>query len=138
MFEKVLIAVDNSPHAAHALEAGRELARLAGGETRVVHVREVMVYPRSGEISNEDTEHATNVVEEAVAQLKEAGLEASGTVRVAVNGHIARQILEEADEWGATVLVLASRGLTNLAGIVIGSTTHKVLHLGHLPLLVVR
>jgi nucleotide-binding universal stress UspA family protein len=35
-------------------------------------------------------------------------------------------------------MVLASRGLSDLAGLVIGSTTHKVLHLGHFPVLVVR
>jgi nucleotide-binding universal stress UspA family protein len=51
---------------------------------------------------------------------------------------VASQILEEGDEWGASVMVLASRGLSDLAGLVIGSTTHKVLHLGHFPVLVVR
>jgi nucleotide-binding universal stress UspA family protein len=33
---------------------------------------------------------------------------------------------------------LGSRGHTELVGLIIGSTTHKVLHLGTLPVLVVR
>jgi len=36
------------------------------------------------------------------------------------------------------VVVLGARGLTDLEGLVMGSTTHKVLHLGTLPVLVVR
>ena len=63
---------------------------------------------------------------------------ATGNLRTALTGHVATEILDEANEWGASVIVLASRGLTDLAGLVIGSTTHKVLHLGHIPVLVVR
>ncbi len=138
MFDKVLIAVDGSTHAGRALEAGAELVSLAGGEARVVHVRDVEVHSRSGEIADENRDEASEIVDGALATLKEHGVAATGNVRTSLNSHVVREILDEADEWGATVVVMASRGLSDLVGLVIGSTTHKILHLGHLPVLVVR
>lgn len=138
MFEKVLVAVDGSSHAEKALKAGGELARLGDGEVRVLHVREVYMFPRGGDSSEEDRQQAADLVEGAVERLRVKGVKASGATRAAINGRVAREILDEAREWGATTLVMASRGLTDLSGIVLGSTTHKVLHLTDLPVLVVR
>jgi nucleotide-binding universal stress UspA family protein len=138
LFAKVLVAIDGSPHAEHALGAAQQLASLSGGEVRVVHVREVAVVGRAGAIPTEERAEAEKLVDDAVAELTKAGLNATGALRGGRVGHIAAELLEEADEWGATVMVLASRGLSDLAGLVVGSTTHKVLHLGQFPVLVVR
>jgi nucleotide-binding universal stress UspA family protein len=39
---------------------------------------------------------------------------------------------------GADVIVMGSRGRGDLAGLVLGSTAHKVIHLADRPVLVVR
>ena len=138
MFEKVLVAIDGSSQAEHALSAAQQLASLSGGEVRVVHVREVAFAGRLGALPTEGQAEAEKLVDEAVAELTKAGMTVTGVVRGGQLGHVASQILEEGDEWGASVMVLASRGLSDLAGLVVGSTTHKVLHLGQFPVLVVR
>jgi nucleotide-binding universal stress UspA family protein len=141
MFEKVLVAIDGSPHGAHALSAAQQLAALSGAEVRVVHVREVALVGGArggGVIPTEARAESEQLVDDAVAELTKSGLAATGALRGGFSGHVASELLEEANEWGASVMVLASRGLSDLAGLVIGSTTHKVLHLGHLPVLVVR
>jgi nucleotide-binding universal stress UspA family protein len=138
MFEKVLVAIDGSAQAEHALDAAQQLASLSGGEVRVVHVREVALAGRAGAVPMEEEAEAKKVVDDAVAKLAKSGLNVTGALRGGRLGHVPAQLLEEAEEWGATVMVLASRGLSDLAGLVIGSTTHKVLHLGQLPVLVVR
>jgi nucleotide-binding universal stress UspA family protein len=51
---------------------------------------------------------------------------------------VAVEICDEAREVGATAIVSGSRGLTDLEGFIVGSTTHKLLHLSHLAVLVVR
>jgi len=140
MFEKVLVAIDGSSQAVQALSAAQELGKLSGAEVRVVHVREI-AFDRGdsdGPDPSEGRDEAKKLVDDAVAELTKAGLNATGAVRGALAGHVAKDLLEEASEWGATVIVLGSRGLSDLAGLVVGSTTHKVLHLGHLPVLVVR
>ena len=48
------------------------------------------------------------------------------------------EILAEAEESGASVIVMGSRGVSDLTGLLVGSTAHKVLHLGRLPVLVIR
>ena len=140
MFEKVLVGIDGSPHAAKALSGARELATLSGAEVRVVHVRELASVPggRGGPIPSEGRDEAQKLVDGAVAELTSAGLNVTGAVLSGFAGHVAKVLLDEASEWGADVMVLSSRGLSDLAGLVVGSTTHKVLHLGHLPVLVVR
>jgi Universal stress protein family len=41
-------------------------------------------------------------------------------------GHAAREIVDEAKAHDAGVIVMGSRGLGDLAGLVLGSTAHKV------------
>jgi Universal stress protein family len=36
------------------------------------------------------------------------------------------------------LIVMGSRGLSDIAGLFVGSVTHKVLQLAHVPVLVVR
>ena len=70
--------------------------------------------------------------------LADGGVSATGVVRSSHTGRVAAEIIEEADESGSSVIVMGTRGRTDLEGLVMGSTTHKVLHLGTTPVLVVR
>lgn len=134
MFEKVLVAIDSSPYAEAALGAAEKIAVETKGSVRVVHVREVV----SPIPAIESRDEAATFLAESVAKLDERGIDVSGSVRDAKVGHVASEIIAEAHEWGAEVIVVASRGLTDLSGLVLGSTTHKVLHLADLPVLVIR
>jgi nucleotide-binding universal stress UspA family protein len=40
MYDKIMVAIDQSPVAERVLVAARELAQLSGGEVRVLHLRE--------------------------------------------------------------------------------------------------
>ena len=138
MFEVLLLAVDDSETAKQAHEAAAQLATLSGGEVRVVHVREYGFVGRAGQVEDEDRSDAQAIVDTAVGNLTQAGIKATGVVRGAPFGHAASEILDEAESVGATTIVMGSRGLNALEGLIVGSTTHKVLHLGNLPVLVVR
>jgi nucleotide-binding universal stress UspA family protein len=67
-----------------------------------------------------------------------AGIKAHGVVRDTVFGYAAREIVSDAEEHGVDVIVMGSRGRGDLAGLVLGSTAHKVIHLADRPVLVVR
>ncbi len=86
----------------------------------------------------EEHDHAVALVDLAVADLGAAGVNATGTVRASLSGLVVAEILEEAEEFGASVIVMGSRGMSDLTGLLVGSTAHKVIHLGRLPVLVVR
>ena len=137
MFETILVAIDHSDHSKHALSAAKDLAKAAKSQVRVVHVREMSI-GKPGPVPKEFSDEANALVDEAVKDFTADGIGASGTVRNSHTGRVAAEIIGEADEAGASVIVLGSRGLTDLEGLVMGSTTHKVLHLGTIPVLVVR
>ena len=48
------------------------------------------------------------------------------------------EIVSEAKKRGADVIVMGSRGRGDLAGLVLGSTAHKVIHLADRQVMVVR
>jgi nucleotide-binding universal stress UspA family protein len=54
------------------------------------------------------------------------------------NGYAAREIVNDAIEVDADVIVMGSRGRGDIAGLLLGSTAHKVIHLSDRPVLVVR
>jgi nucleotide-binding universal stress UspA family protein len=59
-------------------------------------------------------------------------------VRNTTYGRAAREIVAAAGAHGADVIVMGSRGRSDVAGFVLGSTAHKVVHLSDRPVLVVR
>jgi nucleotide-binding universal stress UspA family protein len=137
MYEKILVAIDESEAAERVLAAAQELASLSDGEICILHLRErepskFMTPP------SETTGEAQATVDAAVKGLAGAGIKAAGIVRDAVFGYAAREIVTEAKTRGAGVIVMGSHGRGDLAGLLVGSTVHKVLHLAHVPVLVVR
>ena len=71
-------------------------------------------------------------------QLARAGVKAHGEVRNTIFGSAAREILADAKAHDAGVIVMGSKGRGDLAGLLLGSTAHKVIHLSDRPVLVVR
>jgi len=137
MYEKILAAVDESEIAERVLAAARELASLSHGEIYVIHLRErepakFMTPPI------ETPREARTLMDDAVGKLVDAGVKATGLVRESVFGYAAKEIIAEAKSRDVGVIVMGSRGHGDLAGLLIGSTAHKVIHLADRPVLVVR
>ena len=138
MYERLLVAIDHSEVTERVLEAARNLASLSQAEVWVLHLREREVLPRAGVIPTESKDKARAEVEAAVEALLKAGINARGEVRDTVFGYAARDIVDDAQEHDVSVIVMGSRGRGDLAGLVLGSTAHKVIHLADRPVLVVR
>jgi nucleotide-binding universal stress UspA family protein len=139
MYGKILVAVDHSEPSAHALEAALGLASLSHGEVWVLHLREREMMGKTGLMtSKESSGEAGADVTAAVDALTRAGIKAHGVVRDTGFGHAAPEIVSDAAEQGVDVIVMGSRGRGDIAGLVLGSTAHKVIHLADRPVLVVR
>ena len=138
MYERLLVAIDHSETTDRVLDAARNLASLSQAEVWVLHLREREVLPRAGVIPTESKDEARAEVEAAVEKLLKAGINAHGEVRNTVFGYAARDIVDDAQEHDVSVIVMGSRGRGDLAGVVLGSTAHKVIHLADRPVLVVR
>ncbi|MGO8876567.1 MAG: universal stress protein [Acidimicrobiales bacterium] len=138
MFEKLVVALDASKHAGPVLSAAAELASKFESEVRVLHVVEMSIPARTGQGSHEEDSEAQKLLDDAVATLQSHGVAATSSLSSAPHGKVAGMISDEARQWGATAIITGTRGLSDLEGILVGSTTHKLLHLTQLPVLVVH
>jgi nucleotide-binding universal stress UspA family protein len=139
MYEKLLVAVDHSKVTERVLAAARDLAKLSGGEVWVLHLREREFAAKTGLVPSAETaDDAQAQVDAAVEELTQAGIKAHGTVRNTLYGYAAREIVEDAKALDVGVIIMGTRGRGDMAGLVLGSTAHKVIHLGDRPVLVVR
>jgi nucleotide-binding universal stress UspA family protein len=94
--------------------------------------------PRRRGFAIEPAAEAQSLVEHAAQELDDAGIKTHYEVRNTTYGRAAREIVAAAGAHGADVIVMGSRGRSDVAGFVLGSTAHKVVHLSDRPVLVVR
>jgi nucleotide-binding universal stress UspA family protein len=139
MYDRILVAVDHSEISDRALLAARDLALLSNGEVWVLHLREREIAVKTGLAMMDETQGDANAkVSAAVEKLTGAGVKAHGEVRTTLFGYAARDIVDDAIAHDADVIVMGSRGRSDLAGLILGSTAHKVIHLADRPVLIVR
>lgn len=140
MFERILLAVDGSEHALHATKKAAELARaMKPKELRVAVVydpipvylgepnMQVAITSRKGE--------AESILEKAVAEIGDVPCEVHQSI---LEGNPAEAIIEIANNRNSDLIVMGSRGLGRLAGLVLGSTSQKVVAHAPCPVLIVR
>lgn len=137
MFDKILLAVDSSPHSAKAADAATELAKLSNAEVLVCHVRAPLT-GRAGHVDVDLREQDDNIAEGIARSLEERGVKATASRVAAYYGDTAQRIVEAASAVGAEGIVMGSRGHSDLPNLLFCSVTHKVLHLATRPVLVVR
>ncbi len=135
MFERILLAVDGSPHSAEAVPVAADLAFRYHGELVVFHARELDLV--TGE-EVESSREASELVDGLVRALKDTGVSARGEIVSVPAGTTARAIVEAAREEDADLVVLATRGLSDWSRLLVGSVAHDVVHHAEVPVLVVR
>jgi nucleotide-binding universal stress UspA family protein len=84
----------------------------------------------------ESEERARELVDGAVENLRAAGVEANGEVGSGV-GSTARELLDIARRYGATVIVVGDRG-SHLSDLLLGSVANRIAHLAYCPVLLAR
>lgn len=140
MFEKILLAVDGSDHALHAARIAAELARtLNSTEFRIV-VAYDFIPPYLGEPNMQYAidarmEEAKTILDHAV---KEVGKLPCDIHTELIEGSEAEAIINVANTRQSDVIVMGSRGHGTLAGLLLGSTSQKVVAHAPCPVLIVR
>lgn len=144
----ILIAYDGSNDAQSAIDQAGVL--MSGEPTTVLSVWEPFVdvmtrtgvgFGMTGEIDFEqidkaNEESAGERAADGARRASRAGLNAQPRTR-ARHTTIAETILEEADEIGASAIVLGTRGLTGVKSLLLGSVSHAVLQHADRPVIVV-
>lgn len=133
---RVVVGVDASEHALHALRAAVDEARLRGAELDVVcAVPELLFLP---EPALRQRTHADaravghEMIDRALSRVDTRGL---AVERLAVEGHAASVLCDVAK--GASLLVVGSRGYGGFRGLLVGSVTQHVVAHAPCPVLIV-
>lgn len=137
MISRILLAADGSDYSARALRMAAEIAGRFEAEIVVFHAHEHAM-GRGGGFEVETLAEASALIDGLVRELKDVGLPVRGEVRSCYYGHTAREIVGLAQSEGADLIVMGSRGLSDVAGLLLGSVAHEVLQLAGIPVLVTR
>jgi nucleotide-binding universal stress UspA family protein len=135
---RIFLPIDGSEHSQRAIANASELAKLSGGEIRVFHFQDRELTKSGVVMSLETSADAKELVDSVIAGLQGAGIKVSGETRAGLHGGAAKAIVDEANDFGAELIVMGSRGLSDFQGLLVGSVAHKVVHFAHCPVLVVR
>jgi nucleotide-binding universal stress UspA family protein len=140
MFTKILVGLDGSAAAQHALEQALALARLTGGSVQALSVEEKLpAYAATvGEVLDEDAyknQYFRTIHDEArrLAAAQQVAFEAG-----VVSGHAADQLVQAARQGGHDLLVIGHTGHSRLHHLLLGSTADRVVEHAPCPVLVTR
>jgi nucleotide-binding universal stress UspA family protein len=137
MFKTILWATDGSETAAQALPYVLELTENASAKLVIGHVREIYGGRSAGYPVYADDTDIRAQVEKQVKDLAETGVNATFVERNAMQGHTAKMIGEIAEEHGAELIVVGTRGHSRIGTLLIGSVTQELLHQHKAPVLAV-
>jgi nucleotide-binding universal stress UspA family protein len=139
-FQRILIAIDQGPIAARAMEVGADLAKALGAQIALVHV----VDPKLA--SAPEGGYPPSVILDEFRQegrqlLKAASLRIGGDPpprEYLVEGNSSREIIKTAGEWKADLIVLGTHGRSGISRVFLGSTAEGVVRNSPIPVLTVR
>ncbi|OXM83070.1 universal stress protein [Paenibacillus rigui] len=141
LYSKILVAYDGSETSERALDSALKLAKLNHySKVDIIHIFNLPAYfvgtgvfipPAAVEDNSHYTEQLIEKIKEVVADLSNIHIE----VR---NGAITKEILGYAEEIGAELLIVGSRGLSGISEFVLGSVSHNLVQHAKIPVLVIK
>ena len=139
MFQKILIAYDGSEHAQRAARIAGDFARMQDqAELWLVCAMETVTSglgtPYIDELITERTRAGENLLQQARELIGE---------KIPIHdellfGSPAESILNVAANRGCDLIIMGTRGLGGLRGLLLGSQIHKVISLAECPVLAVK
>jgi nucleotide-binding universal stress UspA family protein len=131
----IIVGYDGSDGSRAALDVALDVGSTFGD--RVVLAFGYHVQKLGGEVldyAKAVRERAEEAAEHGVHQAQAKGVEVESVV---IERHPAEVLAELGKERGARMIVVGTHGEAPLKGAIVGSTSHKLLHLSEVPVLVV-
>ena len=136
MFGTIVVGVDGSGHADRAVETVAKIA--AGTKDKVVVFHGVVIHhARATAYTDETLEDMQELVDRYVGQLAAAGVPATGEMHRELEIGIGGALIDVANSHQAGLIVVGTRGRSDVASMLLGSVSHEVVRKARLPVLVV-
>jgi len=144
LFSRILVGLDGSDYSLRALDFAIDLAKKYQSQLVLVHVVMRQIYainpPEAGILAGTaivrelETEGKT-ILTQGEEKVKAQGLPVEARLR---QGVPAEELLRAAADEKADLMVLGSRGLSQVRAFLLGSVSDKVSHHAKCPILIVR
>ena len=136
---KILVPVDGSDHSMRAAEYAAKLARRLDGQILLLNTHRpfpvTLGEPYFQKAINKILEKANTLLDPFRTLLESEQVTFTDRILEGTPGEVIPRV---ADIEKCDLIVMGSRGHTNLEGLVLGSVTHRVLRSAPCPVLVVR
>ena len=137
--QMIMVPVDGSEPSLKSAEAAVWLAELTGGQILLVHCHrpypQFLGEPYFQQLVTKTINRANELLEPYRILFESKKI--AFTERI-LEGPAGRMIPEAAKHEACDLIIMGSRGRSDLEGLLLGSVTHKVLHSAHCPVLVIR
>jgi nucleotide-binding universal stress UspA family protein len=138
MFKSIVWSTDGSEYAEQAFPLVVQLAKESGAEVTIAHVVERLEGAGAvGPPRRVDEAEIQAELKRRVEELSSEGIRASLEIRGDVGARPAHEVADIARQKNADLIVVGTRGLSVIAGLLLGSETQRLLHLAPCPVLAV-
>lgn len=145
MYKKILVAVDGSATSLRGLDEAIKVAKGSGGQLMLVHVVNELIMAADyvpsvyyEGIFQALRETGAKVLEQAATIARRAEVSIEQRLLETVGARAADEIVKQAKEWPADLIVMGTHGRRGLKRLVLGSDAELVLRLSSVPVLLVR
>lgn len=145
MYQRILVPVDDSTAALHALKEACQLAKQLGAAILAVHVVDVAQFDWGAPTFNDAAAlrkavEATGVkvLEKSQAELEAAGVRYDSLIMESAGDKIADLLIEQAEAENCDLIVMGTHGFSGLMHLLMGSVAEGVVRKSDVPVLLVR
>jgi nucleotide-binding universal stress UspA family protein len=147
MYQRVLVPVDGSPTSRRGLDEAVRLAKLTGGQLRLLHVVDELSVALGGvdgigatstDLFTLLRESGQRILAEAKATVDAVGLPVETVLDDTLGGRVSDRVVAQAQQWPADLIVIGTHGRRGIGRLLMGSDAEQVLRLAPIPVLLVR
>jgi nucleotide-binding universal stress UspA family protein len=146
MYQRILVPIDGSATSQHGLDEALRLAKLTGGQLRLLHMIDALSLTTamgtygafSGDVYDALQKEGRDVLEDGRQQALAAGVAADVVMEENVRNRLVDWVVEQVTTWPADVVVLGTHGRRGVSRVLLGSDAEQVVRLCPVPVLLVR
>ena len=143
MYQRILVPVDGSEPSRLGLEEAINLAKFHGSRLRLVHVIDQFVLDHSfgsmyANLMDSLRESGKALLAQGEAAARREGVAVDSVLLESLNGAAIDQIVRQAHDWPADLIVMGTHGRRSLWRMTLGSDAEGVLREAPVPVLLVR
>ena len=141
MYNRILVAFDGSKMSEKALKSALQIAKERFSKVGVIHVeKNVMI---SENMTTDSIDEIYTKIKGEVDDLFHQAQSLADAEDLEIETHYvmgdpAVQIVKTAEKSNYQLIIMGSRGLGAIKGLVMGSVSYKVLQLSHCPVLIIK